>query len=117
MKFPSFKAGKTFSYAGVASGLDPDITWGAVAAVAAISGSAKRDWPALVVTLTQSADYGSTHNYDITLFLSSALTHDWRYANAMQFDVEFFNTAAPDPVLFTETVTIPIEPPVTWRTP
>lgn len=117
MNIDSFKPGRTFSYGGIVPGLDPAIAWGAAASVKAVAVESKPAFPALVVTLTPTADHATTGNYNLTLFQSSVLTRDWKAALSLMFDIEFFNTAAPDPVLFTKTVTMNIEPSITWRPP
>jgi hypothetical protein len=111
-----FKAGSTFAYGGVVSNLDPSISWAASAQVNSARTGA--DLGSLTVNLAQAADFSTSHNWNISLFATAEQTAAWLAATKatdgqVLFDIKFFDTAQPDPVIHSETVFLHLHAPVT----
>ena len=113
------KAGSTFAYAGLVSGLDPSIAWGASANVLSAPNAASLGAnTALTVTLAKASDFVTSSNWSLTLYAAGAVTSVWwggvrNSGGVVLFDVKFFNTASPDPVIYSETVAVKLWPAVT----
>ena len=110
------KAGGTFAYAGIVQNLDPSVAWAASADVQIASTRAPLD--TLAVTLAQAGDWSTSGNWNISLFASSTQTAAWWTATKnllgrVVFDLKFYNSVAPDPVLHSETVALQLWPEVT----
>jgi len=110
------KAGSTFSYAGTVSNLDASTAWSALSTLRNKTTKAEIT-PGIIVTLAKASDFSSTQNWVITLFAPSVSTTGWlaqllSAKGEAEFDIKFFNTAAPDPVIKSDTVDLKICPAV-----
>lgn len=117
MQTIDFKASGTFAYAGTVTDLDPATAWGAACAVQNVNTKAQIG-DLLEVTLTKAPDWATSGNWLIAIFAGAAVTATWLTASKntrglLQFDIKFFDTANPDPVLRTDTVQIDLEAPIT----
>ena len=110
------KAGETFAYAGLVQNLDPSVAWAASSDVVIASTRAQLD--TLTVTLAQTTDWSTSGNWNISLFASAVQLAAWWTATKnlggrVLFDIKFYNSAAPDPVLHSETVALQLWPEIT----
>ena len=123
-------AGATFSYAAVLPGLDPSVTWGVASAVKdRATGAALTTITAAII---RAADLPSGSGFSdaalaamiangdhvVTLQALHSDTVTWapsagQASRVLTIDVKFFNVAAPDPVLFTDTQQIIVTAGVT----
>jgi hypothetical protein len=109
-------AGSTFSFAGPVSNLPGSVAWGLAASVR-VSGT-QVDLDQFATTIAQAADFETSGNWNVSLTATAAQTAAWAQAAQNQrgelfFDMKFFNTAAPDPVLRSDLVKLKLFTPVT----
>lgn len=101
-----FKAGDTFSYSGIVSGLSTSYTWAASSAVS-FNGV---DIGTLTTTLVHNSDYATTGNLLLTLSATGAQTAAWMASASsvnptVLCDIKFSNSGS-DPIVHSDTFAI-----------
>ena len=113
MAIHKIKAGGTFSKAGIVKKLDPSVAWGAACSL--VDRDTRLTKIAATVTFAKATDWTTSGNWNISVYLPQAttltmgpLTAD-QVSRVWEMDVKFFDTANPDPVIFTETIQLAAE--------
>ena len=92
------------------------IAWGLAASVR-ISGQTT-DLDTFSCSIAQASDFATSGTWNVSVSATAAQVTAWATAarnvrGELFFDLKFFNTAATDPVLKTETIRLRVEPAVT----